>query len=344
MRRSHRSILFLILTVTTLSVSAVTRYPVKTLVDGDTVFQAGMGVVNFDLPRQKQRWHSMPQIQTHQVVADEYRLYTAGSAGVHVLDKQSGTLQWHLTVGEELFSPVLSDGVLYLSGKNGFMAAVESVKGRLLWETRLGEGWLYPPAVVGNLLVTGGQDRIIRALDRSSGDVVWSRTLEQELVYRPVSFGSVLILTTYGGEVLAIDFHDGRLLWSRFFTTPVTSPVAVPVGVVVGSLGGELRLLDLGSGAVVWKVELPGPIIDPVQFDGGMLLAVNHEGEAFWLSGIDGRVLASHKPGTDLVGAALITPDSAVFFQWDRKNHSLRSVLVNVDSNDAAERAKETGE
>ena len=175
MRLYYRSFLPLVLFVFSLSASAATRYPVKTLVEGDSVLQAGDGVVNFDFQKQVQRWHSVSRIHTHEIVSDDTRLYTAGSSGAYGLDKGSGALLWHFSAGEELFAPVLSNEVLYLSGKNGFMAAVESARGTLIWKARLGDGWIYPPAVAGELLVTGGQERVIRALDRCTGAVIWIR-------------------------------------------------------------------------------------------------------------------------------------------------------------------------
>lgn len=153
-------------------------------------------------------------------------------------------LAWSLDLdGEQSLeaTPLAVDGILYFTGSNASVYAVDAVSGRLLWKHDP-EVWKHPDktrivfpvnrgcAFADGRIFSATIDGRLLALDARTGALLWSvDTLPagslQTITGAPIAFkGKVLIGNggaDYGarGFVTAYDQKSGKQLW-RFYTAP----------------------------------------------------------------------------------------------------------------------------
>jgi len=147
-------------------------------------------------------------------------------------------------------TPIVVDGVIYLSGAYSLVFAIDAVSGSVIWQhdpdvrSRLAQNpYISWAARVnrgvavwqGKVLVSTADCRLI-ALDAKTGKQVWSRqTCDPALGYRitdsPYVGGDSVFVGNAGSEsyeknrgyVSAYDINDGALKW-RFYTVPSDRP------------------------------------------------------------------------------------------------------------------------
>jgi alcohol dehydrogenase (cytochrome c) len=178
-------------------------------------------------------------------------------------------------------TPLVLDGVLYVTGSNNFGWALDARTGRRFWEYRrelptdLTYGATAPVnrgfGILGDLLFMVTLDAHLLALDRRTGAVVWDVVLaDYRLGYAatlaPLVVDGKVIVGISGGEYAtrgfldAYDPHDGTRVW-RFHTIPApgergseTWPSADVMARgggatwMTGSYDPELDLLYWGTG------------------------------------------------------------------------------------------------
>ena len=137
-------------------------------------------------------------------------------------------------------TPLIVDGVIYLTGANGNAWAIDARTGRQFWRFRypnapdLTAGATYPVnrgfAMLGNQLFMVTLDAHVLSLDRKTGAVVWNSVLEDykkgyAATPAPLIVKDKVIVGSSGGEnptrgfIQAFDARTGRPAW-RFYTIP----------------------------------------------------------------------------------------------------------------------------
>jgi alcohol dehydrogenase (cytochrome c) len=178
-------------------------------------------------------------------------------------------------------TPLLLDGVLYITGNNNFAWAVDSRTGAQIWRYRrqLPSGLTYGGAnivnrgfaALGNLLFMGTLDAHLIALDRNTGSVVWDVTLDDfklghAATVAPLAVKDKVIVGNSGGDlptrgfIDAYDAKTGKRAW-RFYTIPGpgepgsetwSDPQVLPRGGgaawTTGTFDPELNLIYWGTG------------------------------------------------------------------------------------------------
>jgi alcohol dehydrogenase (cytochrome c) len=178
-------------------------------------------------------------------------------------------------------TPLLLDGVLYVTGNNNTAWAINVRTGEQLWRYRrnLPPGLTYGSAnasnrgfaVLGDLLFMGTLDAHLIALDRRTGKLVWDQTVDNfkvgyAITQAPLIVKDKVILGIAGGDIPTRGFVDaydpktGERVW-RFYTIPApgepgsetwSDPDVLPRGGgatwQTGSYDPELNLLYWGVG------------------------------------------------------------------------------------------------
>jgi alcohol dehydrogenase (cytochrome c) len=178
-------------------------------------------------------------------------------------------------------TPLVVDGVIYLTGANGNAWAIDARTGRQFWRFRypnapdLTAGATYPVnrgfAALGNQLFMVTLDAHLLSLDMKTGAVVWNSVLEDykkgyAATPAPLVVKDKVIVGSSGGEnptrgfIQAFDARTGRRLW-RFYTIPApgekgseTWPSAEAASRggaaawVTGTYDPELNLVYFGTG------------------------------------------------------------------------------------------------
>jgi alcohol dehydrogenase (cytochrome c) len=137
-------------------------------------------------------------------------------------------------------SPLMLDGVLYVTGNNNTAWAIDVRTGRQLWRHRrqLPPGLTYGSAnasnrgfaILGDRLFMGTLDAHLVALDRTTGRVLWDIAVDDYKVgyavtQAPLVIKDKLIIGIAGGDlptrgfIDAYDPNTGKRLW-RFWTIP----------------------------------------------------------------------------------------------------------------------------
>ena len=213
-------------------------------------------------------------------------------------------------------APIVVDGVMFLSGWDGYVWALDARDGRMLWRYRHAIP-LDQPLCCGN---------VNRGVAVAAGKV---------------------FVATLNGQLLALDARNGHLLWQRPFADPragesaTSAPLVVKRLVIVGSSGGEygvrghLDAFDLETGKPAWRhynVPKPGEpgsetwSGDSWQQGGGSTwLTGTYDPELdtlYWGTGNPGPLYDDAvRPGTNLYTSSVVAldPDTGApkwHYQW----------------------------
>jgi len=190
-----------------------------------------------------------------------------------------------LTPGLMQTSPIVVDGILYLTEFQGHVAALDARSGRLLWRYQQA----VPPnllalgfaptnrgvAILDSTVYVGAPDAKLVALDARSGAVRWIRpvadnALGYAITGAPLAVGDLVIVGVSGAEagirgfLDAYDARTGERRW-RFYTIPAAGEPGVETwgGESWKTGGGSTWVtgtVDPALGLVYWGVGNPGPL------------------------------------------------------------------------------------
>ena len=178
-------------------------------------------------------------------------------------------------------SPVVGGGLVYVSGVNGYLYALDQETGTVQsngWRrpARLPQGSIppeteLPPLVSGpaldlarNLVVVGSEDGNLYAFDSrpttfeggTSNPLRWHFTTGDKIWSTPVIRDGVVYFGSHDNNVYAVDLDSGEKLWN--FSTGGTvagRPLFFNGLVIVGSFDKNLYAIDARDGALRWQIE-----------------------------------------------------------------------------------------
>ncbi len=190
--------------------------------------------------------------------------------GVLAWDRVGAGLLWQLT-GESAnsisASPVIANGLVYLSNGATEVMALELETGKQRWRTKLdptGYEWaiatIGTPALAHGVIVVPTLWRDLAGLDATSGRVLWRfgaagaselRTThyfgrnERGFASSPVITGDIVWAVDTGGHLAALDLHTGDVLWRTSLEVPVLAGIATTgSALVIASYDGTVRVLS----------------------------------------------------------------------------------------------------
>jgi outer membrane protein assembly factor BamB len=211
---------------------------------------------------------------------------SSSDSGVYAVHARTGARVWR--VQAEVFSedddvgagatvaPVgmngFADGVVYISGKNRIVYALNLRTGARIWRFSIRDD---APMVGGST--------------RSTAALVGTR-----------------LYVGYGGGVYALDARTGAKIWRADGTAEVISSPAVSGAkdnrvLFVGDLGGLVYGFDLQTGARLWSYRTGGFIYGSAAVSGGKVFIASSDG-FLYAFGLGGG--ASAKPETTIVSPA----------------------------------------
>ncbi|WP_080504292.1 MULTISPECIES: outer membrane protein assembly factor BamB family protein [Haloarcula] len=193
---------------------------------------------------------------------------------------EDGYHQWNINIDDPIkASPAVFDGRAYVGGYNSGITAVSIENGEELWSVDTA-GCIGPVAVDNNnetTIIAAGRDKILRGICAINGDVQWERPVGKHLTPPAIVDGTVFIgaetrvesfdvssgnrewrvdledvvtppvvtsesaVVAAGNEVVAIN-HKGEvdLTIGRTKSPPITHPVVLPEGILIGTEDGYL--------------------------------------------------------------------------------------------------------
>jgi outer membrane protein assembly factor BamB len=235
-----------------------------------------------------------------------------------------GQLAWTADIGGWLgTSPVVADGVIYLSDGGPGLIALAAEDGHRLWQAAIDGAVVRGPAVAGDQIYVGNWSGQVVALDRRGGDERWKRAVDGPVASAPLVAGGLVYVGTRGGDVYALDAADGAIRWTTGIGAPATgSPILAGDRVYVGTEEGGLVGVDARRGAVRYEyrtgrnsVAVPASDGNLVYVggDGRALHAVSigaaGNGELFW-------TLRTVLGSLWLLGLPVPEPPTPAGFRW----------------------------
>jgi alcohol dehydrogenase (cytochrome c) len=137
-------------------------------------------------------------------------------------------------------TPLMMDGVLYITGNDNYAWAIDARTGRQIWRYRR----LLPPALtyggvnpsnrgfaaLGDKLFMGTLDAHVLALNRDTGKIVWDTVVDDykvghAVIAAPLVIKDKVVVGNSGGDIPtrgfvdAYDAQSGKRVW-RFYTIP----------------------------------------------------------------------------------------------------------------------------
>lgn len=166
---------------------------------------------------------------------DDSRVYVGSVDGIlHALDRKDGTEVWAFATGRDIWStPVLADGILYVTSLDRHVYAVEADSGNLLWrfpEIDGEEGGSHTigaivgtPSLYEGVLYFGSLENQLYALDIKTRDVLWTYQTKNWVWSSPIldEESGLLIGGDLDGHVFALDPENGKARWTFDTAGPV---------------------------------------------------------------------------------------------------------------------------
>ncbi len=174
---------------------------------------------------------------------------------------------WQTSVGSSerhVFSPAISDGVVYAAGASGQVLRLDAATGKLLGRIDAKIPLSGGVGADGNLVLVGSAKGEVVAFDKS-GKQLWKVQLTSEVLSAPQIAQGIVVVRTGDGRLFGLDAATGTRKWIYQRALPpltVRTSVSVLVyrgGVFAGFPGGRLVALAIDSGNVGWEATVALP-------------------------------------------------------------------------------------
>lgn len=153
-----------------------------------------------------------------------------GSANINAINATNGAVLWTTTIGQVNFeAPAVVNGMLYVGSYDGYMYALNTTTGELVWKSHSDGGNIADssPAVAnGVVYIGGGDDHEMFAFDAITGARLWTYPIGNATLSSPAVVNGTVYIGV-GGSLLA--FNLGSVTPTPTATpTPTPTPVLTP--------------------------------------------------------------------------------------------------------------------
>lgn len=115
---------------------------------------------------------------------------------------------------EQLASPVISEGAMYVGSENERFYKFDLKTGKVLWTFDAEYPIEAPPAVSGATLCFGTSDGVLRCFDKTAGRMLWSFQAKSEILSSPVIKDGKVYFSSSDDKLYALSLATGEKLWS----------------------------------------------------------------------------------------------------------------------------------
>ena len=114
---------------------------------------------------------------------------------------------------EELSTPALSDGLLYIGSTSDRFYAVDLSKGRVKWKFNARHPLEAAPAITDGMVCFGSSDGVMRCFD-AAGKLLWQFQARSEILSSPIVKDGQLYFNSSDDRAYALDAKTGERLWT----------------------------------------------------------------------------------------------------------------------------------
>ncbi|MDO8462480.1 MAG: PQQ-binding-like beta-propeller repeat protein [Deltaproteobacteria bacterium] len=143
---------------------------------------------------------------------EENRLYAAGFQGdlfcLELTPKKSSNstvpkVLWQQKIGSDV-GFAIQDDVLYVSGSDGILYALNKMSGVKVWEKKIGRGGLSAPAVLKSTVVVATTDKEVFFVNTLNGDIKIGRFAKKGVFGDPTIDGDRVYYLSNGGRLYSL--------------------------------------------------------------------------------------------------------------------------------------------
>jgi outer membrane protein assembly factor BamB len=240
-------------------------------------------------------------------------------------------LAWRFDTGSEILaSPVIADGMAFVTNRAGFLYAVDASSGRQLWRTELGKYVIRttPTYRDGTLYLVAGFDAI--ALDARTGEQRWKTNIRYAGTASPTVTNTAMYVVSQEGWLYAFSLKDGSELW-KISTDGISfgSPSVRGDRLVVGTDKGIVTGLNPKTGRPAWKRDLQSPVYATPVIAGDTAWVITDDGMLHGLDLDTGQDRFALETTSDLTptasGETIYVPsEDGGLYAMDRKTGEVR--------------------
>lgn len=223
-------------------------------------------------------------------------------------------------------APALIENRLYIVDEDGEVSALETQKGRTVWDTDLETSVNGSIGANNTQVFVGTLEGDVVALMAGSGEEQWRTNLGSEIISAPVATDKQALVQTVDGRLYALDAKNGEQQWIYEIELPVLTLRGNSQSRIVGDTAyasfdnGKVVAIELSSGGTRWEGRLALPkgrtdLERMVDSDAGPLV----KGDVVYASAYQGRLMAFSR-GT---GRPLWSNDVASVKQMDANSGSV---------------------
>ena len=143
------------------------------------------------------------------------KVYVGSEETCYALDTNKGKLLWeYKTDGPITSPPSVSDGKVYVGSWDGRLYAIDAETGKTKWTYQTGWGIDTTPAIKDNKLYFGSTDNNFYALNKEDGKLEWYYTCNAAIHSSPQVYGECVFFGSDDGRLYAIDKETGNAEWA----------------------------------------------------------------------------------------------------------------------------------
>lgn len=194
----------------------------------------------------------------------QHTRYNPGETTLGTSNVAQLTLSWSMSTSSTssgiYSSPIVSNGLVYITSSDNKLYAFSALTGAKQWEVSTGNyvtkgSFIYSsPSIVNGVVYVGSDDRSVYAFNASTGQRLWvSLPTGGPIFSSPTVVNGILYIGSTDHKVYALDATSGKQLWVVPTGGEVYSSPAVFNNVVyIGSDDSKLYALNATTGNVVW--------------------------------------------------------------------------------------------
>jgi hypothetical protein len=152
-----------------------------------------------------------------QIIAAYGNLYVSTSAGLYVLDAETGAEKWVYATSMPLgHSPTIDKGIVYVGGFDRKIHAVDAATGKGLWTFEAGQGFDTNPLIVNGVLYAGNRDGYFYAIHTegpSTGKLFWKYKTQGPIQFSAALKDGIVYFASNDSHAYALNAHSGDLVW-----------------------------------------------------------------------------------------------------------------------------------
>ncbi len=162
--------------------------------------------------------------------------------------------------------PFVSGGRVYVANREGFIKALDSSNGHVIWSVEK-EGLEISggPGAGEGLVLIGTSNGEVLALSQQDGSEVWRSRVSSEVLSVPKASQGMVLVHTVDGKLYALNVSDGKMAWMYDRSIPVltlhgnSSPIISGTKVICGFASGKLIAFDIDNGQQFWEATIAVP-------------------------------------------------------------------------------------